>query len=49
MLGVQWKWSRYGNSTIVPRIQTITRFYSTLMSDNYNDNDDVASEGAYME
>lgn len=49
MLGVQWKWSRYGNGTIVPGIQTTTGFYSTLMSDNYNDNDDVASEGACME
>ena len=34
---------------IVPRIQTITGFYSTLMSHNYNDNDDVASEGECME
>ena len=26
---------------IVPRIQTTTGFYSSLMSNNYNDNDDV--------
>ena len=42
ILGVQWKWSRYGYGTIVPSIQTTTGFYSTLMSNNYNDNDDVA-------